>query len=287
MGYPPRMIGRTLAALLVASAAFPGAALADAGAIDALFCAPGYPGTTEQAAPTMERFAGVLAAGMGVDRSRVRAVYHETEAGCLAALEELRPSLVLATLPFWLEHRVEGALRPVLLAVPPTGATESWALVAKRGRVAAADDLEGFSVESIAGFSPAFVRGPALSAWGALPDGASVTFTARALSSLRRVAGGEDVAVLLDGGQAAAIERLPFAADLEVVARSPEMPAYLVCDRGPGSLAREAVDALAGLDRTPDGRGALDEIRLERFESLPVGALDRVTVLFDRAAGRP
>lgn len=261
-----------------------------AGTVDVLFCAPGYPGTTEHAGPTMAHFAEVLAAEAGSGASSVRAVYHETEAGCLSATEDLDPAVVLATLPFWLAHRDALRLRPVLLAVPPSGAQEIWTLVAKRGRIGGPGDLDGFAIESIAGFSPAFVRGPALAAWGALPASTDVVFTARVLSSLRSAARGDAVAVLLDGSQAAGLERLPFADELEVVARSPAVPAYLVCDRPPdadGTEVRAVLDALPRLDGTANGRETLGEIRLERFEALPDAALDAAIRAFDRALATP
>jgi hypothetical protein len=276
----------TLALVAVLS----GFAGAHAGTIEVVFCAPGYPGTTGQAVPTMADFARVLAVEAGVDPSGLGAVYHETEAGCVAALGDSDPQIVLTTLPFWLAHREGSGLRPVLLAVPPSGAGESWTLVAKRGRVAVPADLDGFMVESIAGFAPAFVRGPALAEWGALPGSATVAFTARVLSSLRNAARGEDVAVLLDGAQAAGLDRLPFASDLEVVARSPEVPSYLVCDRGQGTTTadvRAALDALIRLHESDDGRTVLGEIRLERFAALPEGVLEFATHAFDRAVAAP
>ncbi len=122
---------------------------------------------------------------------------------------------------------------PEMLAVP-TGrqAEEPWSLVAGKGKVHGPDDLDGWQLFSLAGHSEAFVRGPALGDWGELPSNLTITFSGAVLSSLRKAAKGEKIVVLLDAEQAEALDRLPFAGDLEIVHTSPPLPVSVVCSIG-------------------------------------------------------
>jgi ABC-type phosphate/phosphonate transport system substrate-binding protein len=101
-----------------------------------------------------------------------------------------------------------------------------------------------------------------------LPESNKVIESAQVLSALRRVVKGEDVAVLLDGAQGNALPTLPFAAELDVLARSEPLPAAVVTTVG-GRLAsaRYATleKALLSLPTDPAGASALDGIRTVRF----------------------
>jgi hypothetical protein len=154
--------------------------------------------------------------------------------------------------------------------------TERWSLVVRKGRVTSPAALDGFTILSVAGFAPAFVRGPALAGFGPLPPGVKIAPTASVLSALRRAAAGEPVAVLLDGAQAAALPSLAFAADLEVVARSTPLPVGVVA-RVDGRLAPASwsriESALRELASAPDGATALAGIRMARFDTQDAAAL--------------
>lgn len=248
-----------------------------AGRAEVVFCAPGYPGTTEQAAPTMDALASALVEASGGALTAVDASYHQDEAAGVGAIRD-GADVAVVTLPFWLAHGEDLGLRVVATGVTDgPGREETWALVAPRGRVRAPSDLAGWELASIAGYAPGFVRGIALGDWGSLPEDVTLTFTSRVLGSLRRAAAGEPVAVLLDGAQDAALDRLPFAGELEIVARSEPVPTSLVCVRGERPEGPAAVAAFRALDATESGRGALEGIRLERVEDAPKAErLDRL-----------
>jgi hypothetical protein len=167
------------------------------------------------------------------------------------------------------------------------GPSERWSLVARKGKVGSPAALDGFTILSSAGFAPAFVRGTALGGWGKLPASVRVEFSAAVLSALRRAAAGEPVAVLLDGAQSAALAGLPFAADLEVVARSPELPAGVVAAVGrrlPAARWTRLTAALRELQADPAGAEALAGIRMSRFVPLDAAALDAARRAYAGAA---
>ena len=137
------------------------------------------------------------------------------------------------------------------------------------------------TVISIAGYAPGFVRGVLGAAWR-LPESTKVTESAQVLSALRRVVKGEDVAVLLDGAQGNALPTLPFAAELDVLARSDPLPAALVTTVGgrPGAPRWATLEkALLALPGDPAGAAALEGIRMVRFTPADAAALQAVRAL--------
>ncbi len=257
--------------------AFASAALAAPPPATLVFCAPGSPGTTEEAQGAMDAFAAAAAARAGLPAGALAATYAATEEAGVARLKAKDATVAFVSVPFFLKHEKSLALRAELQAVMQEGASmERWSLVAKKGRVSSPAALDGFTVMSSAGFAPAFVRGTVLGSWGKLPASLKIVQSATVLSALRCAAAGEPVAVLLDGAQGAALPGLPFAADLEVVARSPELPVGLVAvvdRRLPAPRWEKLSAALRGLADDRAGGEALAGIRMTRFVPLDAKAL--------------
>ena len=113
-----------------------------------------------------------------------------------------------------------------------------------------------------------------------------ITAVTAVLSSLRRAANGEKVAVLLDGTQTAALEKLPFASSLAVVEMSPPMPVAIV------STVRKRIDerrwkaldaAFRRLGANPAAGQALEGVRMSAFVPLDQTALARARKAFRSA----
>lgn len=251
-------------------------------------CAPGYPGSTAEAQPAMDGFATAVNSAAGWDRDDLAAEYFETEELGVARFADSDAGLGLVTLPFFLEHREELGLQPEALAVPTGRKTEeSWTLVAGKGAVDEPADLHGWQLVSLAGHSETFVRGPALGDWGELPASLTITFSGAVLTSLRKAAKGEKIVVLLDAEQTAALDRLPFADDLEIVHQSPPLPVSVVCsigDRLSSEKKAALFETLVGLSERSEAAEALAGVRLDRFEPVDAAALKRAETAFNGAA---
>ena len=232
-----------------------------------VFCAPGYPGGAGDAQPLLDQFAKAAAAAAGWPAGSLAAVYDPTETGGLAKLNGTDAVLAFVPYPFFVEHAAQLHLTPLVQAdVADVGPQQRWSLVAKTGRVTDAQSMAGYTILSVAGYAPDFVRHSALGAW-ALPPDVKIEATGQVLSALRRVAAGEPVAMLLDQTQAAALPTLPFAADLKVVTQSPELPVAIVAMVG-SRLAADRARALqaALLKMGPAGSGdSLGPLRLHGF----------------------
>lgn len=249
-------------------------------------CAPGYPGDTEQAQQTMDEFALGVARAAGWDSGRIGAVYYPNLDQGLERLSGSDAMLALIPLPFYLEYRERLRLSPLLEVVQETGPREVWSVVARRGAIEGPSSLAGWDLAGMPGYSPRFVREVALGGWGSLPDDATVSFSPRVLSVLRKAARGEPVAALLDGAQTAALDSLPFAGELEIVTRSRELPATLVCTVGDGLTAEGAdqlATALLGMHAMEGGAELLESIRMVRFSAVDAGLLRAVERGFDGA----
>jgi hypothetical protein len=261
--------------LAVAATIACAAARADAPRPTLVVCAPGSPGTTEEAQGAMDALAAAVAARAGLPPGGLAAIYLPGEDAGVSRLRAPDAAVALVTLPFFLKHEKALGLRAELQPAPQGGAgTERWS-------------LEGFTILSTAGYAPAFVRGPALGAFGRLPASVKIAPSSAVLSALRRAAAGEPVAVLLDGAQAAALPSLPFAAELEVVTRSPPLPSGVVAtvdQRVPPARWAKLSAALRDLPGDPAGAEALAGIRMARFEPVDAAALSAARAAFAEAS---
>lgn len=277
------MTSRTLFAGVLAGTCVASATVLAAPQIILVACAPGYPGTTEDAQPTMDELARGVTRAAGWSDERVAAVYHPTVEGGLETLSDEHAGLALVPLAFYLEHRERLGLEPLLSVAQAAGAAETWSVVAKRGTVSGPESLAGWELAGMPGYSSRFVRRVALAEWGELPADVRIRFNPRVLSVLRAAAGGEKVAAILDRAQTEALALLPYAEDLEVVARSRPLVGSVLCrvhGRLPDGAVEELEQAFLELERLEGGRALLDTLRIQRFESLDAEALSRVERAF-------
>ncbi len=243
-----------------------------------VFCAPGYPGTTQEAQSRMDDLSAALAELSGWPKDSLKAAYFPQEKAGLARLAEPDVVLALVPLPFFLSHEKDLGLT-ARLAVVQQGleATQSWALVAKKGAVKKAAELEGYSVFSTAGYAPDFVTKVALEGFGPLPASVKVTSGGQVLTALRKAsAGAEKLAVVLDAEQLKALPTLPFGAELEVVFTGPKVPVALVSTVGAKLNATDwklASGAFLKLPSVEKGKTALEGVRLTGFAPLDEAAL--------------
>ena len=233
-----------------------------------VFCAPGYPGGAGDAQPLIDQFTNAAVAISGWPAGSLAAVYEPTEEGGLAKLGSADAVLAFVPYPFFVEHAAQLHLTPLVQAdVADVGPQQRWTLVAKSGHVTGPASMSGYTILSVAGYAPNFVRHIALEGW-ALPSDVKIESTGQILSALRRVAAGEQVAVLLDQTQAAALPSLPFASELKVVRQSPELPVAIIAvvdSRVTAGRARALQAGLLKIGRVSGSADSLAPLRLHGF----------------------
>ena len=242
--------------------------LAVAAASTLVFCAPGYPGASGDAQPLVDQFAAAVASAAGWPAGGLTAVYDPTEQGGLDKLAKPDATITFVPYPFYVQHEAQLHLMPVAQAdVVGTGLTERWSLVAKSGAVSSPQSVVAYTLSSVAGYAPEFVRHSALAAWP-LPPTVKIEPATQILTVLRRVASGEPVVALLDQAQSAAVPTLPFAANVHTVAQSAELPVALVAvvgSRLPAARAKELQAALLELGHGGSGADVLAALQLKGF----------------------
>jgi hypothetical protein len=242
-----------------------------------VFCAPGYPGGAGDAQPFVDQFASIAAASAGWPKGSLAALYDPTEQGGLSKLGSADAALAFVPYAFFVQHGAALHLAPLAQAdVVGVGTEERWALVAKAGAIAGPASLSGYTILSVAGYAPDFVRHVALAAWS-LPAGIRIESTGQILSALRRAAAGEPVVALLDATQTAALPSLPFGSQLGVVLQSAPVPVAIVAlvdARLPPVRAHSMQAGLLKLGHAGGEADTLGQLRLQGFVPvrLPVPA---------------
>ena len=233
-----------------------------------VFCAPGYPGGAGDAQPFVDQFAKTTASSAGWS-GPLAAVYDPTEQSGIAKLNDKDSVLAFVPYAFFVQHGVALHLAPLAQAdVVGVGTEERWTLVGKAGgAVTDAKSLGGYTILSVAGYAPEFVRHSALATW-TLPSDVKIEATGQILSALRRVASGEPVVALLDQTQAASLATLPFAAQLKSLMQSPPLPVALIAvvdSRVPAPRAKAVQAALIKMNAAAGGADTLASLQLKGF----------------------
>jgi hypothetical protein len=233
-----------------------------------VFCAPGYPGGAGDAQPLLDQFVTAAVTASGWPAGSLVAVYDPTEDGGLAKLGQADAVLAFVPYPFFVEHGAELHLTALVQAdMADIGPQQRWTLVAKSGRITAPASMAGYTLLSVAGYAPDFVRHSALPGW-VLPADVKIEATGQVLSALRRAAAGESVAVLLDQTQMAALPSLPFATEIKAVTQSPELPVAIIAvvnSRLAAARARALQEGLLKMGHASGSADTLGPLRLRGF----------------------
>jgi hypothetical protein len=234
-----------------------------------VFCAPGYPGGSGDAQPFVDQFARAAAASAGWKPDSLAATYDPTEQAGLTKLADKDSVLAFVPYAFYVQHAAALHLVPLAQAdVAGVGTQEHWTLVGKSGGpVTGPASMTGYTILSVAGYAPEFVKRSALAGW-TLPADAKIEATGQILSALRRVASGEPVLALLDQTQAAALSTLPFAAQIKALTQSTALPVALIAvvdSRLPEARAKEFQAALIKLNSTSGAVEMLASLKLKGF----------------------
>jgi hypothetical protein len=235
-----------------------------------VFCAPGYPGGPGDGQSYVDQFAKAAVASAGWKPDSLAAAYEPSDQGGLAKLGDQDSVLAFMPYAFYVQHAAALHLAPLAQAdVAGVGTQEHWTLVGKAGGpVTGPSSMTGYTILSVAGYAPEFVRHSALAAWAPLPADVKIEATGQILSALRRVASGEPVLALLDQTQAAAMSTLPFAAQLKTLTQSAPLPVALITvvdARLPDTRAKAFQAALVKLNSTNGGAEMLASLKLKGF----------------------
>jgi hypothetical protein len=270
-----------LLTLLLLSTSLPGD---DPGPISLVICHPGGPGTTEQAEPIMDAFSRSIEEVGGLPKGTLRCVYHPEAKPGLEYIRSEHPSLGIVSLPFYLKHREDLDLRLLLQVVRRDRATQTFHVLAKKGRFADLEALRGKRLLSKHLYDPDFVRRVVLG--GREKEFLHLVETSRLVKETRKVARGEEDAVLVDAEAWETLKKMKGLGDqLEEIFHSRDLPTEPVVTIGPPSSdprVPKIEAALKKLAETPRGREILAELMMKRFREPDRKAFGEVERLYSK-----
>lgn len=236
--------------------------------VSIVICYPGAPGTTEQAEKVMAAFSRTLEQVSGLPGGKVRCVFYPEAKPALEFIEKERPVLGIFSLPFYLRYKSDLALVPVLQVVRQEKATQTFHVIAKKGRYGDLDSLKGKRLVSNHLFDPAFLDRVVLEGRKVGPF--QTEQTRKPLRAIRKAARGEEDAVLVDSKQWTKLQDVAsLKGQLEEVHRSRPLPTEPVVAIGDAGAHGDRAKIEAGLRKMHEaeaGRQVFAEFQMDRFQ---------------------
>jgi len=275
--------GKGKAHLLVAAAVVVGAAsLAFGSPRELLLCVTGFPGTTDQARPTVQGFLDALAAKAGWGAGAIAGDYYPDSQVGIEQIRSRQPGFAAMSLDLYLAHGAE--LNAEVIAKAKMHGRDRMRysiVVAKEGGPATADALSGSVIVPFRE-SARFLGNLVLDGKRTLAEGLTLQYEANATSALRKVARGQAAAAVVEEEVIARFDEFPMKDQLRVLVTGPWLPGPPVCALPTSAAAdRTAMrDALVGLCSTAAEQ--CTSIRVDAFLSATSADYAEVQALFDR-----
>ena len=206
--------------------------------------------------------------------------YHVTEADALASIRRQAPLFALVSPGFYLAHRDDLHLVPLLQSVREGESRPVVHLVAKEGRPE--PDRARLRIGGQLAGEPAWLMGPVL----ALPPGATPTFVpaSRTLEAVRELHVGVIDAVAMHDAEWRLLQASGKDTGLRIAFTSQPLPEGPVVSLGPPSpAARAAAASLLRLSADEAGRKVLKRMTLKGFREAAASDYAPLAEAFDRA----
>ena len=270
------LVSLSLVVLLVPATVF-------SGPRDLLLCLTGFPGTTEQAGPTVRGFLDKLGDKLGWGAAAIQGDYYpDTEVG-LQQIRDRAPGFAGVSLDLYLAHGSEFGAQVIARAVMHgRDKTRYHIVVARQGGPASVDALSGKVLVPFRE-SARFLGNLVLDGKRTLAESLDLQYESNAMSALRKVARGQAVAAVVEEEIIERFDEVPVKDQLTVLAAGPWLPGPpVVALEGSAAADRTAMaTALVGLC-AGDGAEACRSIRVDSFKAATNDDYAEVRRLWDR-----
>jgi hypothetical protein len=249
---------------------------------------PGAPGSTEEAAPLMARWADYLSAHLN-GHPPITGLYVNTIERARNVLSQIKPRFVVVTLPYYLEQRRIRNFQPQLIS-RPGGHTEDHyrLLVTTTNPVSTWQALKGEVAGTLCHTMGAVARLMFDQPAAKLPFRCQPTD--RLLRAARQVVRGELDGLLVTDEQYTSLMTLPEGKSLrELYATGPLPPPLVVTLGRPDGVQHAIIQILLGMKDDPTARELLTELRTDGFGPVDLNGPNGLTPLQDafERAGKP
>ncbi|MDJ0762558.1 MAG: PhnD/SsuA/transferrin family substrate-binding protein [Myxococcota bacterium] len=219
-----------------------------------LLCLPGFPGTSSQAQPYVDKMLRYLEPKLGWSAGTITGLYLPDGAAASKKLLEVKPGIALVGPSIYAAH--QKALRMQVIAkveVDGRGA-ETYAIVTKKDGPSSLAALVGKTIEGTVVHDEKYIYNVLLDQQIS-PGKIGLKSEIRPLKSLRNVARGRVDGAIVDASVQRHMASLPFADELQVIYTSKPVPPPAVVVMGEGRKHAEKLKkALVGLCQRPDGQ---------------------------------
>jgi len=221
---------------------------------DMLFCLPGFPGTTSQAQPYIDKMLRHLEGKLALAQGTMTGTYlpdgdksEKKLAGSKPDLALVGPSILAGS------HKAMGM--KVIAKVEINGrGQETYSVITAKGGPSSLADLAGKTVSGAVVHDEKYVHNVLLDRKLAAGN-LTLMSQKRPLKSLRDVARGKVDAAIVDRSVVDHMSELDFAGDLQVIYTSVPVPAPAVVVMGEGKAhAAKLKSVLVGLCKRADGK---------------------------------
>lgn len=264
--------------LLLALVTSGGAAQAQALAI----CHDGGPGSTKQAAESVETFLRHMEGAAELTGGSLSGEYHTTGAACASFVGAQAPPLAVVDLATFLRHRTSWQLTPIA-HLGDADATRYHVLVREGGGIAGLAALAGKTAIAATPADETFIKRIVL---GGGADTLGLLFTGRPLKGLRKVAREQAAATLVDAEAFAHMGELDLPAKLISIHQSEGLPGLTLVRVGAhagahGDLISKVSRALPQLC-SGDGAKLCKTFKIKAFKPASAGRFDALAKTYDK-----
>lgn len=211
-----------------------------------LFCLPGFPGTTQQAQPYVDKVLRHVEQELSWDVETLSGTYLPDGEEGVEALRKIRPFLALVG-PSIYASQHDALKMSVIGQVEVQGrGEESYSVITRKDGPKTIEELKGKKILGAVVHDAKFVHNVL---WDKkIPVGsATLEATQRPLQALRKVARGQADAAVVDSMVSSGLTDLPMAKDLKIIHTSKPVPAPALVLMGNKTLALKLQRVFAGL----------------------------------------
>ncbi len=225
-----------------------------AGVKDMLFCLPGFPGTTSQAQPYIDKMLRHLEGKLALAQGTMTGTYLPDGDKSVKMLIGSKPDLALVG-PSILAGNHKAMGMKVIARVEINGrGQETYSVITAKGGPSSLADLVGKTVSGAVVHDEKYVHNVLLDRKLAVGD-LTLISQKRPLKSLRDVVRGKVDAAIVDRSVVDHMSELEFAGDLQIIYTSVPVPAPAVVVMGEGKFhAAKLKSVLVGLCKRADGK---------------------------------
>ena len=238
-----------------------------AGVKDMLFCLPGFPGTTTQAQPYIDKMLRHLEGKLALAQGTMTGTYLPDGDRSVKMLAQIKPDLALVS-PSILAGSHKAMGMKVIARVEINGrGQETYSVITAKGGLSNLDDLVGKTVSGAVVHDEKYVHNVLLDRKLAAGN-LTLISQKRPLKSLRDVERGKVDAAIVDQSVVDHMSELEFAGALQVIYTSLPVPAPAVVVMGEGkSHAAKLKSVLVGMCKRADGKDLCKTLTITSINS--------------------